>query len=136
VDIIAYDLYRNELSAGAWVQVRVIGGASGGPADGWTDWSGMSNVSGIGAVVTLVTNQGIQLRQISGGSGTGVQDSFVQHFGLKEGDEIEEIQILFPGGNEVIVNDVQSNQRIWIHEDGSQRVGFGFPIDLLPIVTQ
>lgn len=137
VDLIAYDLFENTATdLGHWVSIRVFGGLQGGPADDWQDWTGLSNISGIGATVKVKTTRGEQIRQVSGGSGTGVQDSMYLHFGLGLAENIESIEVLFQGGNTLLLEDFMVDQTIWIHEDGSTEIGDVFPSHFLPMLQE
>lgn len=134
VDLIAYDLYENTATElGHWVTIRLFGGLQGGPADDWQEWTGSSNISAVGATVRVKTTRGEQMRHVSGGSGTGVQDSMNLHFGLGEADTIQSIDILFQGGTAVTIEDIDVDQQVWIHEDGSMEVGEVFPSHFLPM---
>ncbi len=133
LDLIAYDLFRNDNANGNnWLKIRPIGGVNGGPLDGWLEWKGNANTSAIGAVITVVSGDKQQLRQVSGGSGTGVQDSLTQHFGLGSAENVESINVLFPGGTTLNFTDINVNQTIWIHEDGSMTTGSEFPENFIP----
>ena len=133
VDIFVRSLFKNESNTNShWLEVRIVGGIVGGPADQWGDWRGNSNVSAIGAVVEVHTADAVQMRHVSGGSGTGVQDSLSLHFGLGAEHEVELIRVYFSGGAQVELSEIASNQKIWIHEDGTHRNGFAFPEDLFP----
>lgn len=134
MDMLAYNMYENNAS-GNWLEVRTLGGVMGGPADGWTDWKGKSNIAGIGATITVETETGSILRHVSGGSGTGVQDSLVTHFGIADDTEIRNVHVLFAGGNTVTISNVEANQKIWIHEDGSYALGWSFPTEFIPAVA-
>ena len=137
VDLIAYDLFENTATdLGHWVSIRVFGGLQGGPADDWQEWAGLSNISGIGATVKVKTTRGEQIRQVSGGSGTGVQDSMYLHFGLGLAENIESIEVLFQGGNTLLLEDFMVDQTIWIHEDGSTEIGDVFPSHFLPMLPE
>jgi hypothetical protein len=132
VDMLVYELYRNNSQSGNWLQVKTVGGISGGPDDSWQQWRGLSNYSAIGSIVQIETSDGSQLRQVSGGSGTGVQDSFIQHFGIGDSEVINTVTVRFTGGNTVVLDNVSANQRIWVHEDGSWDVGMDYPVNMLP----
>jgi hypothetical protein len=54
------------------------------------------------------------------------------HFGLGNTETINSIEVLFPGGNTVIVEDIAADQQIWLHEDGSMETGELFPSHFLP----
>ena len=55
---------------------------------------------------------------MSGGSGTGVQDSQTVHFGLGQIQSVD-VRVYFLGGNIVEISDVSTNTKIWVHEDGT-----------------
>ncbi|MEC7984684.1 MAG: CRTAC1 family protein [Myxococcota bacterium] len=136
VDIYAREMFENTLQNNSgWLEVRLFGGIMGGPSDGWSEWRGRSNLSAIGAVVRLQTDNGEQLRHVSGGSGTGVQDSNTLHFGLGEESVIDSLIVYFPGGNTVALSDLSINQKVWIHEDGSHTEGFTWPSQMIPPPT-
>ncbi len=116
VDIMTYDLFRNDLDSGNhWLQVRPVG------LEG--------NTSAIGAVVKLETNGTSQLRMISGGSGTTSQDSLISHFGLGKNSMADHVTVYFPYpyGYTVTIDDVPADQRIWIMSDGSWTSGTAPP---------
>ena len=112
-------LYRNDgASLSNHLKVRAIGI---GPEHGG------GNVSAIGAVITVTDGTSVMLRDVSGGSGTGVQNSLTQHFGLGSIGSVDQVSVLFPGGTTVNVDDVDANQTIWIREDGTWLVGEEWP---------
>lgn len=120
VDLITNSLFRNDLANdNHWLQVRLVGGAPD---------EGLSNRSAIGATVSLTSASLSQLRQVSGGSGTSVQDSLVQHFGLGLAETADSLSVLFPGGGTVEIVDVAADQLIWVHEDGRTAVGYAPPV--------
>lgn len=132
LELLAYDLFRNEEENGNWLQVRLFGGISGGPADNWGEWQGNANVSAIGTIVEIDTADGSQIRHVSGGSGTGVQDSLRLHFGVGSASEIIELRVFFPGGTAHSFSNIEANQFLWIHEDGTMDSGTDFPTDMIP----
>lgn len=60
---------------------------------------------------------------MSGGTGTGVQDSLTQHFGLGTATVADRVVVWFPGGTEVVLDSVSPDQRVWVHEDGRTATG-------------
>jgi len=115
VDMVAYNLYTNHEDDGNhWLEVTAVGGMRGSDAS-----LGSANRSAIGAVMQLTDGARTQLRHVSGGSGTSVQDSLTQHFGLGDDDHVDELRVLFPGGAEVLLPDLEADQRIWVCEDGT-----------------
>jgi hypothetical protein len=112
VDLIAYDLFRNDGATGNhWLQVRAVG------LDG--------NPSALGAVVQVEAGELGQLRLVSGGSGTSSQDSLTQHFGLGSHDAVDSVTVWFPYQDEpVTISGVGVDQRIWVYSDGSHSTGW------------
>ena len=135
VDFFARGLFTNHNEAQNWIQVRVVGGFHGGPNDDWGEWRGTNNISAIGSNVTIESDSQTQLRHVSGGSGTGVQDSMYLHVGLGS-DAQATLTVSFIGGEEVTIGPVDANQRIWIHEDGSYATGWAAPEGFLPPVAE
>ena len=96
-------LFRNVTqNANKWLQVELVGTRS--------------NRSAIGARVTVVAGGLKQIREVSGGRGTGCQDSLVQHFGLGPRPTRPTVTVRWPDGNVQVLDDVQPNQRIRIVE--------------------
>ncbi len=112
VDLVAYDLFRNDLvSDNHWLQVRAVG-LEGNPA-------------ARGAVVQVDSGDLSQLRMVSGGSGTSSQDSQTQHFGLGSRDSIDSITVYFPYQEDpVTITGVGVDQRVWVYSDGSHTTGW------------
>ncbi len=92
-------LYINQTSGNNWVQVHLTG-------------NGTTNTTAIGARVRVVADisaQGgmtSQLREISGQSGAGSQNSLTAHFGLGDATLIDTLEITWPvtGNKEVFTN--------------------------------
>ncbi len=114
VDLLAYDLFRNDTAAAGnhFVQVRAIGGLT-------------ANWAALGAVVEVDVSGQTLMSHVSGGSGTGCQDSQYLSFGLGEATEIEAIRVTYPGGAAVeVAGPIDADQRVWIYEDGSHTFGW------------
>jgi len=109
VDLVAQRLWRNRGNDNHWLQVRAVGVAG--------------NASAFGAVVEVEAGGATQLRMVSGGSGTTVQDAMTQHFGLGVETEVARVTVHFPYGESVTMEDVASDQRVWIFEDGFTATG-------------
>jgi hypothetical protein len=120
VDLVAYDLFRNDSAAfGSWLQVRTLGGAG---------VSGTVNAAGIGAIVRVTAGGTELLSHTSGGSGTGCQDSMYLTFGLGSALTVDEIEVFYPGGTTVAVTGpIDANQRVWIEADGTVTYGWTPP---------
>ncbi len=93
-------IYENKSSQmnGNWLAVQLKGSEK--------------NKNGIGARLTLTTDQGIQVKEqyLSRGYQSGV--SPVVHFGIAGDDEIEQLEIRWPDGKLQMINDVKRNQRL------------------------
>ena len=87
-----------------WLEIKVTGTES--------------PTTGIGSKVTVLSPDRAQswIREIQAGRGTGNQDEAVAHFGLglEEGPFIVEVH--FPSGKEVVLDNVQCCQLIEINE--------------------
>jgi len=68
-----------------------------------------SNRSGIGARVRLVTDDGAQVREVSGGSGYLSQDSPAIEFGLRWATEVDTLRIFWPSGIVNTYTDILGN---------------------------
>jgi len=96
-------LFRNVTrNANRWLQVHLVGTRS--------------NRSAIGARITVTAGGRRQIREVSGGRGTGCQDSFVQHFGLGPRPASITVKVRWPSGNVQVLNDVRPDQRIRVVE--------------------
>ncbi len=56
------------------------------------------NAFGIGSEVLMITDKRVSRQLVTAGTSFYGQEPSEVHFGLKEGEEIEEIQIIWPGG--------------------------------------
>ncbi|MBN2082842.1 CRTAC1 family protein [bacterium] len=83
-------LLRNDTAPGQWLVVRLSGGAGANPA--------LSNAAAIGARVTLTTQNGVQVRELQSGSGTGSGNELCAHFGLGNATGVIRVRARFPSG--------------------------------------
>ena len=106
-------LYHNVSAAqGQWFQVRAVGNV-------------VSNRSAIGATIRVIAGDKTYVRYVSGGNGQGGQDSATAHVGLGEVTSVTSIEVDFPAGGTVTYpGPFDSNQRIWVYEDGSHTLGW------------
>lgn len=120
VDLLSDVLYRNDAEGlGASLQVTVVGDAGRG---------GAANRAGIGAVLEATVGDRTLLRHVSGGSGTGVQDSLTQHFGLGSATAVDQLVVYFPGGATVSLDNIDASvERLWVKEDGTTATGWAPP---------
>ena len=84
-------LLRNDSPADAhWLQVECVGGVEDGTG---------SNRSGIGALVTVITPDGLaRVAEIQSGTGTGCGNQLIAHFGLGDVTGPVEVSVRFPSG--------------------------------------
>jgi len=101
-------LLRNDGASGSaagerhWLQVRCQGTRS--------------NATCIGARVVVRSGSGTQTREIEGGKGTTSQHSMTAHFGLGRRAGPVEVEIRFPRGQTVVLDDVSVDQLITVIE--------------------
>lgn len=97
-------LYINQNIGNNWTQVKLTG-------------NGNTNTTAIGARIKLIaqiTGQGgrtVQLREISGQTGAGGQNSLTAHFGLGDATQIDSLVLIWPTtGNQEIFTNLAVNQ--------------------------
>ncbi len=78
-----------------------------------------SNSSGIGARVrVLVTDLGVQIREIGAGTGCLAQDSLTAEFGLGSATSVDSLEVRWPSGIVQTFGEIAADQRITIIEQG------------------
>ncbi|MBN1347910.1 VCBS repeat-containing protein [candidate division KSB1 bacterium] len=95
-------LLRNIGNKNHWVQFKLIGRKS--------------NRSAIGARVELHSGKLYQMREVSGGIGSGGQNSLIVHFGLGPRSHADEAIITFPGGSTRRMKSIPADRLIIIEE--------------------
>jgi hypothetical protein len=99
-------LYRNDGNGNRWLKLKLVGGPS--------------NRAAIGAKVRVTaTMSGVnrrQLREISGGSGFGSQNSLIAHFGLGSATNADLVRIEWPSGTVQELRNVSANQFLTLTE--------------------
>jgi hypothetical protein len=97
-------LYQNNGNDNNWLHIKTVAGS-------------LSNRDGIGARIELSTPDGIsQIREVSGGTGYGSQDSLTVEFGLGENVVADVVEIRWPSGIVTTLTNVQANQLILAEE--------------------
>ena len=115
VDVVAGRIFENRGTPdGNWLQVRALG-------------TGDVNWAALGATVEVDAGGATQTRFVSGGSGTGCQDSMYLSFGLGDATSIDEVRVRFPYGDTVTVRGVEPNGRLWVWSDGESATGWDWP---------
>jgi hypothetical protein len=105
-DYVAYDLYRNDAGTGHWLSLRLVGDVA-------------SNRSAIGAIAWVTAGGVTRMRSVSGGNGTGCQDSQTLHFGLGDAVAIDEVRVWYPGGDTVTYEGITPDAAWRVTESGS-----------------
>jgi hypothetical protein len=114
VDLVAYDLFRNDSAAAGnhWLQVRAIGDVT-------------ANRAALGSRVEVDAGGQTRMNLVSGGSGTGCQDSMYLHFGLGAATTVDEVRIYYPGGAQTtFTGPFDVDQRLWLYESGNMTAGW------------
>ena len=101
-------LYRNESSQGHLVKIRLKGGKR--------------NSHGIGAKVTLETENGLQVRYLTSCQGYASANEPIIHFGLGEATAIKRLTIRWPLGAEQVFENLPADQYIVVTEPKDARV--------------
>ncbi|WP_077702816.1 CRTAC1 family protein [Virgibacillus dokdonensis] len=100
-------VYKNEISNdNNWINIELEG-------------SFPSNIDAIGAKVTITTENKETLIEKDGGNGFGGQSDPRIHFGTGSEEIINEIKIEWPSGRTQSLEDVKTNQFLYIKEDSS-----------------
>ena len=76
-----------------------------------------SNRLGIGARVSIVHGEGRQYREVYPANTFNSQAAAFVHFGLKDVDTVEKIEIEWPSGTKQTLRDVPANQHVYITEN-------------------
>jgi hypothetical protein len=76
----------------------------------------VSNRNAIGARITVNSGLVSQIREIQTGTGYWSQHSLVQHFGLGELSQIDEVHVRWPSGIEQVITSPELNQQLYIVE--------------------
>jgi hypothetical protein len=96
-------LYENQGNGNNWLQVKAIGS--------------LSNKNGIGTRIKATIGGKIQIREISGGTAYGSQDSFIASFGLGDNIKIDLLEVFWQSGIITRLKDVAVNNLIVVEEN-------------------
>lgn len=75
-----------------------------------------SNRSALGAKLRLVSESGVQIRQLGSQGSYLSQNSLTEHFGLHRDTNVDSLAVLWPSGRETVLTDLDVNQKIRIRE--------------------
>ncbi|MGH9803009.1 MAG: ASPIC/UnbV domain-containing protein [Blastocatellia bacterium] len=93
------------------------------PKDGSNNWIAVkavgvsSNRTGIGALVTCVTEEKTQFNEVRSGGSYYSQNDLRVHFGLGKAAKVKTIEVRWPSGKVSKLSDVAVNQIVAIKED-------------------
>lgn len=100
-----------------------------------------SNINGIGARVEIVGPWGTQIRDVKAGESYGINNSFIQHFGLGAESSIPELHVYWPSGTHDIFTGFFANNQVTIVEGtgvstGLSHLSFNNVVTLSPNPAQ
>lgn len=75
-----------------------------------------SNRSALGAKIRIVTESGVQVRQLGSQGSYLSQNSLIEHFGLDRSSNVDSLHIYWPSGQKSVFTDLDVNQKILIRE--------------------
>ena len=99
-------VYRNDLKSGESIANRVVVRLHGTA----------SNSHGIGAIVTLESGSGTQVKQLPSSTGYLADNESILHFGLGDDKQVTSLKIEWPSGHVQTLEDVPVNQRVGVAE--------------------
>jgi hypothetical protein len=98
-------LLRNDGDTGnSWLEVQLQGDRA--------------NRLALGARIRLVTNTGVQIREVGTQGSYLSQHSVIQHFGLGKHSAADTLEITWPGGSQMILTDLPARQVLKVKESG------------------
>ena len=110
-------LFRNNgTPSNHWLEVKLVVD----PATG-------VNRDAVGARVTVVTDDGLQIRERDGGNGYCGQSDPRLHFGTGASDRVSLLEVRWPDGGLQYLEAVAADQRVTVHQD-PQRYAMRMPI--------
>ncbi|MEM7161531.1 MAG: FG-GAP-like repeat-containing protein [Bacteroidota bacterium] len=89
-------IYINNINANNWVKFGFEGIAS--------------NVNGIGSRVNLYGSWGVQTREVRSGQGFSPGHSLNVHFGIGQANTIDSVEVIWPSGTVVVIENPDINQ--------------------------
>lgn len=99
----APELYRNDVGAArSWLEVELTGR--------------VKNRDAIGARLTLTAKGRRQIREVDGGNGFSSQSSRVVHFGLADGERVDELEVRWPSGRRQVFRNLPARRKLVVVE--------------------
>jgi Flp pilus assembly protein TadD/thiol-disulfide isomerase/thioredoxin len=75
-----------------------------------------ANRDAIGAAATLITDRGRKLRVVRSGSGFLSQSSRRLHFGISKGEQVQSLEIVWPGGDREIIEKLPAQGTVRVRQ--------------------
>ena len=101
-------LYRNDSTKGNWLKISLEGVES--------------EKHGIGSRIEIMVAGKKLIREVDGGGSSHLsQNSVIAHFGLGKVDSVEEVTVIWTGGNRQVIKNVKANQLLHIKETPAPR---------------
>ena len=110
------DVAVNNLDGNPWLLRN-----DGGSRQGWLSLrleGARSNRSAVGARVTALTETGVQIREVRGGSSYQSTHDLRVHFGLGKARKVKALEVRWPDGSAQKFTDVSGNRRYRLKEGG------------------
>lgn len=108
-------LYRNDSTKGNWLKISLEGV--------------QAEKHGIGSRIEMMVAGKKLIREIDGGGSSHLsQNSTIAHFGLGAVDNVEEVVVIWTGGNRQVVKNVKANQVLNIKELPAQKKRKSFAV--------
>ena len=95
-------LLRNDSAASSWIELQLVGDRA--------------NRFGVGARIEILADGKRQFAEARSGRGYQSHYGSTIHFGLGNATSVDEIKVLWPGGNETRLSQLPVNQRTIIQE--------------------
>ncbi|WP_245564941.1 CRTAC1 family protein [Spirosoma panaciterrae] len=91
-----------------------------------------SNLNGIGARITIYTDNQKQIREVRSGESYGIMNSLTQYVGLGNYSRIDRLEVAWPSGQRTVLQGVTADQFLTIEEPNC-KAGSCVPLTILQI---
>jgi hypothetical protein len=96
------DLFLNDGNDNHFLSIRTIGDES--------------NINGIGTRLVLLSDLGVQRRDIRSGESYGIMNSLNAHFGMGEDENVDSLILYWPSGETDLFENLRADQFLTLHE--------------------
>ncbi len=80
------------------------------------------NVMGIGATITIETNNGLQYQRMTPNRGIFSSLEYLLHFGLGQANKVDKVTVRWPDGKSQVLTNISVNQRIVLNQSDANVV--------------